>query len=202
VEPKARNCGGVDDDNCNGIADREEPECQCPGGGAPGTTRACNGHPGYDGKGVCTAGSQTCVGKISISEWSPCSGDVGPSAEGCDGFDRNCNNVAGINEPGPPPPAGTMNCAVVYACPAPDRGPLYYRTGIGFTNYAGSATLWTAYAPRGNFAAGTYPPGTRRIAHDNTGTKMGPIEVATACCPSGCPGANIYYDSNGQFFTP
>lgn len=201
VAPAARDCGSANDMDCNGAADNAEAGCQCPGGGGPGATRGCNGHA-QDGVGACHAGSQTCVAAGPSANWTGCAGDVGPSAEICDGVDRDCNGLAGVDEAAPPSPPGTMNCTHVFACPAPGRGPLYYREGVGFTNYAGTGTLWTAYASRGVFSAGTYPPGTVRISRDaSTATKMGPYGVATACCPSGCPGSGIFYDGEGQFYT-
>ena len=46
VDPGPKDCASAGDDDCNGTPDREEAVCQCPGGMAPGTTRACNTHPG------------------------------------------------------------------------------------------------------------------------------------------------------------
>jgi hypothetical protein len=201
VEPKARDCTSGLDNDCNGTPDNAEVACQCPGGNPPGGSRACNTHP-QDGVGICHAGSQTCIASGSTSSWGGCSGDQGPLGEQCDGNDYDCNGVAGVNDPAPAPPAGTLNCTHVFRCPAAGRGALYYRTGIGFTNYAGSNTLWTAYAPQGDFSAGTYPPGEYRIAHDATGTKLGPVSVGTACCASGCATSYVYFDGNGQFYTP
>lgn len=202
IEPGQRNCGANVDNNCNGTADPAEAECKCTGGVAPGGTRACNTHP-QDGTGACRAGSQTCTPTGATSMFSACTGDVGPTAEQCDGIDRDCNGTLGVNEPAPPAPAGTMNCTKIFACPAPGRGPMYYRTGIGWTNYAGGNTIWTGYAPRGDLSSGTAPPGHYRISRDGTGTKMGPVTVASACCgASGCPSGNIYFDGAGQFYTP
>jgi hypothetical protein len=202
VEPAPRNCGSSEDFDCNGVPDNQEASCQCPGGAAPGATRPCNTHA-QDGTGTCKAGAQTCTASGTSAAWSACAGDVGPVTEACDGLDRNCNGVAGVNEPAAAGPGGTMNCAKTYKCNAAGRGPLYYRTGIGWTNYAGSGTLWTGYVPRGSYAAGTYPPGTYRISRDSSGTKMGPVAVSSTCCgASGCPNGNILFDSQGQFYTP
>ncbi len=206
IEPGPRNCAAATDNDCNGAGDNGEAACQCPGGGAPGTARACNTHP-QDGTGACVPGSQTCTPSGSSSAYSACSGDVGPQAEVCDGVDRDCNGIAGVNEPADPAPqppvstVATMNCTKVFRCPN-GRGALYYRNGVGWTNFAGTNTVWTGYAPQGSYSAGTFPPGTYRISRDGTGTKMGPVTVASACCGAGgCPTANVYSDGAGQFYT-
>lgn len=200
VEPGPLQCGTATDFDCNGVADNAETACRCPGGSAPGISRACNSHP-QDGVGACKAGTQSCVAAGSTSSWSACTGAVGPASEGCDAADRDCNGTAGVNEPAPPPPAGAVNCAKIFRCSASGRGALYYRTNIGWTNYAGADTVWTGYAPRGDYSSGTYPAGTHRIGRDTgTGKKMGPYGVASACCASGCP--SVLYDAGGQFYTP
>jgi hypothetical protein len=198
VEPQARNCGSAEDYDCNGVGDNAEAACQCVGGAAPGATRACNTHA-QDGTGQCKAGSQACTPSGSASAWSACAGDVGPQSELCDNLDRNCNGVAGVNEPAPAPPSGTTNCTKIYKCDAPGRGTLYYRTNIGFTNWSGSGTLWTAYAPQGDYSAGTYPPGTVRVArHSTTGKVLFPIGGGTCC--QGCP-QEILKHNDKEFFT-
>jgi hypothetical protein len=70
-----------------------------------GAARACNSHP-EDGKGLCKAGSQTCVlsSDHASVEYGACSGDVGPTQEACGPFlsdattktpDANCNGIGG-----------------------------------------------------------------------------------------------------------
>jgi hypothetical protein len=190
LPPSGRDCARTPDD----------PACLCDGV-RPGEARACNTHP-EDGVGACKAGTQTCVAAGGSSAWSPCTGDVGKAPEGCDAVDRDCNGVLGIDEPAPPPPTGAMNCTKTYRCSAPGRGPLYYRVNIGWTNYAGSNTLWTGYASRGDFGTGSQPNGTYRISRDaTTATRMGPVDLPTACCPAGCPIDGVYSDGAGQFFT-
>lgn len=164
---------------------------------AVGATRPCNGHP-EDGIGACRAGTQSCA----FGTWTVCAGDIGPSAETCDAVDKNCNGIPGIDEPALPVPANAMNCTKMFACAAPGRGALFFRTGIGFTNVAGANTEWTAFAPRGDFSDGTNPPGTFRISRDETATKLGPVTAGTLCCPStGCPTANVFFDGQGQYYT-
>ena len=110
----------------------------------------------------------------------------------------DCNGTPGVDEPADPAPQpplsqlATMNCTHVYRCGAAGRGALYYRNGVGWTNFAGSNTVWTGYAPQGSFSGGTYPPGTYRISHGGSGTKMGAAE-------------HTYFTGlsygNGQFYT-
>lgn len=92
VDPKTRDCTSNSDNDCNGTADSQETTyCGC----TSGQTRACQGHPGLDGEGICKAGSQTCMvsSDKSTSAWGNCTGSVGPETEVCDAemVDENCN---------------------------------------------------------------------------------------------------------------
>jgi hypothetical protein len=94
VGPGSRNCTSAADNDCDGKADNTiDTVCQCASG-----SRACNTHPGKDGKGPCKAGSQSCqiAPDFKTSVWSACSGDVGPAAsDTCDpGNDANCSGTA------------------------------------------------------------------------------------------------------------
>jgi hypothetical protein len=51
--------------------------------------------PGGKDTGECSVGTQTCVS----GQWASCTGNVGPSAEICDGKDSNCNGVSDDAEP-------------------------------------------------------------------------------------------------------
>ena len=91
-QPKPRDCTSALDNDCNGTPDKQETTfCACPVGEA----RPCQEHPGYDGTGICKAGSQTCAASAdkTSSSWGTCSGAVGPGTEVCDaaGLDENCN---------------------------------------------------------------------------------------------------------------
>jgi len=77
-------CGNGVDDDCNGAVD---DGCAC----EPGSVQSCfNGFPGRRNVGVCTDGSQTCIGE-EFGVWSSCVGGVAPSSEICDGDDNDCN---------------------------------------------------------------------------------------------------------------
>ncbi len=81
--PLAEVCNGKDD-NCNGTIDEG---CSC----TAGQTRMCYGGPsGTNGRGACRGGTQSCIGNA----WGPCAGQVLPSAETCDGMDRDCDGNA------------------------------------------------------------------------------------------------------------
>jgi hypothetical protein len=91
-QPRSRDCTSTADNDCNGTPDNQETTyCACPAG----ETRACQEHPGYDGTGICKAGSQTCAASTdkTTSSWGACTGAVGPATEVCDaaGLDENCN---------------------------------------------------------------------------------------------------------------
>lgn len=74
-------CDGADN-NCDG---RIDENCPC----NPGTTRPCySGPSGTSGVGTCRGGSQVCS---PDGRWGACAGEVTPSAERCDGTDRDCD---------------------------------------------------------------------------------------------------------------
>ncbi|MBA4337206.1 hypothetical protein C0416_05570 [bacterium] len=75
--PSSEVCDGYDND-CNGVSD-DAIGCQC----IPGESRVCGSN-----EGICSFGTQTCVGGI----WaSTCVGGTGPVDEICDGYDNDCN---------------------------------------------------------------------------------------------------------------
>jgi hypothetical protein len=89
---KSRDCTSSLDNDCNGTPDNQETAyCACP----VAQTRACQEHPGFDGVGICKAGSQSCVASTdkATSSWGACNGAVGPGTEVCDAarLDENCN---------------------------------------------------------------------------------------------------------------
>lgn len=109
IDPGQRDCSSADDNDCDGSPDNTPDEaCQC----EVGNQRACDEHPGLDGYGRCRAGSQTCTlsEDRTTSDWSECSGSVGPlSDDTCDpGNDDNCNNE--VNEGCPCVNGDTQAC--------------------------------------------------------------------------------------------
>jgi len=94
INASARDCTSSADNDCDNRPDNTiDTICQC----GSGTTQACNAHPGYDGKGPCKAGSQSCVvaSDRKSSAWNACSGAVGPAAgDTCaQGNDDNCTGT-------------------------------------------------------------------------------------------------------------
>jgi large repetitive protein len=79
-------CDGSDY-NCDGSV---LTGCTC----QSGHTQSCGEHAGYDGVGVCTAGTQTCIG----GAWGDCVGAVGPVPEKCGTSDLDCDRAIGNND--------------------------------------------------------------------------------------------------------
>jgi len=79
----AEACGDGLDNDCNG-----EVDDGC--GGCQGTeTKPCyRGPPETAGHGNCKYGEMACDGEY----WGPCTGDVTPQAEVCDGADNDCDD--------------------------------------------------------------------------------------------------------------
>lgn len=130
--PKARDCTSTADNNCDGTPDNQESACAC----KVDEVQACQTHPGKDGKGICKAGSRTCVASSdkTSSAWGACSGSVGPSAEICDaaGVDENCD---GQSNEGCQCVNGTTNnpcgiCGGVATCTNGVLGPCSKTTSI------------------------------------------------------------------------
>jgi hypothetical protein len=95
VYPKPRDCRSTLDNDCNGLPDNTiDGACTC----TVGLVQACNTHPGLDGIGVCSAGSQICeIGannNYRVSQFSLCVGGNGPSPRNCNSpLDNDCNGV-------------------------------------------------------------------------------------------------------------
>lgn len=98
VTPRVERCTGAGetaaDEDCDGQVDED---CDC----RNGDVLSCYSGPDDTvGRGVCHAGTQTCVKRV----WGSCEGEVVPSAESCanPGSDDDCNgvsdDVAGVDE--------------------------------------------------------------------------------------------------------
>ena len=86
--PAALDCARAAMDlDCDGAMD---PACTC----TLGATRACySGPAGTSGVGVCRAGAETCIAAAAGTEWGPCTGEITPSMELCNGSDYDCDGV-------------------------------------------------------------------------------------------------------------
>ncbi len=120
VVPTTEACGDGLDNDCDGTADEG---CAC----VPGEVRSCySGPAGTAGSGICRAGSQTCL-ELSGggSVWTPCSGEVLPGVETCNGIDDDCD--AATDEGCLCVPGATQPC---YTGPAGTRGVGECRDGL------------------------------------------------------------------------
>lgn len=154
---ETRDCTSSLDGNCNGTPDDEEEACLvC----TLGDSEACNEHPGFDGVGLCTAGTSECVlaDDGASVDWGPCEGSVGPSALDCQSSeDNDCNGDPDMGEP---------NCACSYPDTDDECGP----------------NSW-ADAPN---PVGICQPGTRQCNSDGTwGSCSGYQEPEARDCTSG-----------------
>jgi hypothetical protein len=79
-------CDGTDY-NCDGSV---VTGCSCDNG----QTQSCGAHVGFDGRGTCKAGTQTCIGNA----WGSCVGAVGPVPEKCGSLDLDCDGIDGDSD--------------------------------------------------------------------------------------------------------
>jgi MYXO-CTERM domain-containing protein len=93
VGPTIEACNGLDDD-CDGVVD--------------GFTQAC----GFTSEGECQAGQQICL----AGSFGACVGTVGPTAEGCNGLDDDCDGTIDDDVPGLGQPCGTACGMGTTAC--------------------------------------------------------------------------------------
>ncbi|HWO08396.1 MAG TPA: Kazal-type serine protease inhibitor domain-containing protein, partial [Polyangiaceae bacterium] len=88
-----RDCRSSADNDLDGVPDDTlDDVCQC----VPDTVEDCDEHPGQDGFGSCRAGTRTCVPSAGYrsSNWSACTGSVGPGARNCtSALDNDCDGL-------------------------------------------------------------------------------------------------------------
>ncbi|MSP26190.1 MAG: hypothetical protein EXR75_13735 [Myxococcales bacterium] len=102
--PEGESCDGFDDD-CDGEVDEG---CSC----INGEVQSCyTGAPATQSVGACKDGSQSCV----LGQWNACSGDVTPSAEGCNGVDDDCDGNTDEGDPDGGAACGTGKLGVCAA---------------------------------------------------------------------------------------
>jgi len=135
VLPAARDlCDGVDRD-CDG---NPYTGCAC----MVGQMRACyTGPAGTLSVGACRAGSQVCVASPggAGSAWGPCAGETLPSADRCDGVDRNCDGNPNTGC------ACTVGMSrVCYTGPAGTQGVGICRAGFQTCVASGATSVWGA----------------------------------------------------------
>ena len=133
--PRPVTCGMGLDFRCTGIVDEG---CEC----ATGATRSCyTGRMGTAGVGLCRAGRQTCVATSGGgSTWGMCEGEVIPSADRCDGMDRDCDGNPNTGC------ACTIDAMeVCYTGPAGTQGVGICRPGTQtcIASSSGTGTVWS-----------------------------------------------------------
>ena len=92
IQPATEVCDGRQDEDCDGLQDSQDSDCDC----INGQTEDCTA-----GKGICSMGSRTC----SAGKWSPCMARMTPRTETCDGVDTDCD---GNPDNGAPCPSGLV----------------------------------------------------------------------------------------------
>ena len=88
-----RDCRSTADNDLDGVPDDTQDDvCPC----VPDAVEDCDEHPGLDGFGSCRAGTRTCVpsGGYRSTNWSACTGSVGPRDRDCtSALDNDCDGL-------------------------------------------------------------------------------------------------------------
>jgi len=88
VVPTQEVCATAADDDCDGMANEDGPDCLC----TPGQSESCyNGSAATEGVGTCVGGTQVC--NAQGTGYGFCTGEVLPALEQCDGLDHDCDGV-------------------------------------------------------------------------------------------------------------
>jgi len=198
VTAQPRDCRSHLDNDCDGAPDDDvDAFCTC----TVGETTACAEHPGLDGNGSCTAGTQTCVtaNNNSTSTLGPCTGSLGPAARDCGSTeDNDCNGTPDAND-------STCACTVgeLLSCnshPSDGVGNCHAGTQVCIAgSSAGSSTLGPCEDEVGPKAADACTPGDdancNGTANDecscingatkSCGTDVGPCVAGTMTCVNG-----------------
>jgi putative metal-binding protein len=88
VVPTQEVCATAADDDCDGMANEDGPDCTC----TPGQSDPCyNGSAATEGVGTCIGGTQVC--NVQGTGYGFCTGEVLPGTEQCDGQDHDCDGT-------------------------------------------------------------------------------------------------------------
>jgi hypothetical protein len=172
VTPTAEDCTGTTDRNCDGNIGCADPACathpSCQPACKAGDTKPCyTGPPGTSTKGVCKAGTQSCVN----GKWdAACNGQILPSVEQCtDALDNDCNGVADCAD---------SSCAAAPSCCTPNPA------GVDGTIYANSADALYRVSPT-TFAV-------TKVGNFNCGESMTDVAVTPAGVVYGISFTTLY----------
>ncbi len=92
--PIAEVPGDFKDNDCDGLVDDEE-DCRFPDGGGIGRGRPCSSFPVDLPDGGRRALTAPCRGGVQVCQpdagWGPCTGEIVPAPEQCDGQDNDCD---------------------------------------------------------------------------------------------------------------